>query len=241
LRGDFQSDSALRAQVIAQLAEQYQVPSLRDIAIQQVKAEWPRTLEEWDKLQEVIVAQPGGDELRYTWPEPATAIRFARVVNVPEILPAAFYSLSRIRMVADPYTWQFEDGSIEKGDGPTLKIGREEIACFQPSSRWMQLEGDDQECYVKFMEHLSDWATDAGLSINMNSAGICIKCRQLLEDASRPMDPEKEDVLEQLKDLSGQFPSIHRDMCDKCRKTLNENGCDLRKDLWAKLESFIEY
>ncbi|TDL27772.1 hypothetical protein BD410DRAFT_893958 [Rickenella mellea] len=87
---------------VLKLATKYDFRKLRRRIIEQYIPAWPDTLMEWDHLEQTMstwrrdfntIAPAYLDEV---FPEPGGAVRLARECNIPEILPAAFYSLSRI-------------------------------------------------------------------------------------------------------------------------------------------------
>jgi hypothetical protein len=76
---------------------------LQDRIVRHVEADWPQSLWQWDMLEaEILVMEetwcneykngPIDDYL----PEPTSAIRLARECDIPSILPATFYHLSRL-------------------------------------------------------------------------------------------------------------------------------------------------
>ena len=87
----------------------------------------------------------GLHQLDDLYPEPATAIQLARACNVPHILPAAFYHLSRISLYDD---W---DEIRRSDDIPD---------CGQQSALWMHLSAQDFLCLFKGKQKLQRAARD---------------------------------------------------------------------------------
>ena len=77
-----------------------------------LECDWPQSLRQWDNLEDEIAmlesswmnqSPPPSIHLDDCLPEPAAAIRLARECDVPNILPAAFYHLSRLS-IADNWS-----------------------------------------------------------------------------------------------------------------------------------------
>jgi hypothetical protein len=118
----------------------------RQNIVGQVEQNWPLTLRQWDELGSQLraIAQlargdldnqldlepayPGG-----RLPEPASAIRLARERNIPTILPAAFYHLSRL--------------SIDDDWGETPHCDQPLAAGY--TAEWNLLTADDLRCLLK--------------------------------------------------------------------------------------------
>ncbi|KDQ58242.1 hypothetical protein JAAARDRAFT_57970 [Jaapia argillacea MUCL 33604] len=108
------------------LANKYQFDELRKIIVRQLEADWPQTLADWDRLEKEVrfvhyeehgkdsAGQVDGLYLDDRFPEPASAIRLAQECDVPNILPAAFYHLSRIDLDADWDRYRSEGDKIRK-------------------------------------------------------------------------------------------------------------------------------
>ncbi|KAJ6490351.1 hypothetical protein C8R47DRAFT_1014560 [Mycena vitilis] len=134
------------------MATKYEMEALRDRIVAQLQADWPNTLTEWDRLEtevESIMDEHESKEgelvdglyLDERLPEPAAAIRLAMDCNVPRIMPAALYHLSRLRTDDD---WlQYHE------DRPTLiQVNR--------TARWDLLEAADYKLLLKIREMLAD-------------------------------------------------------------------------------------
>lgn len=73
---------------------------VRSKVVARIEADWPITLEEWDQDEEFYSSDDIRDfkrrrRLRSAPPEPAAAVVLARRFDMPTILPAAFYELTR--------------------------------------------------------------------------------------------------------------------------------------------------
>lgn len=96
------------------MANKYQVDFIRQKIVARLESDWPQTISAWERLeseistmgdQEIALGYSGSPSRPLTLdnalPEPASAIRLARDCNIPSILPAAFYHLSRLSIGDD--------------------------------------------------------------------------------------------------------------------------------------------
>ncbi|KAH7924483.1 hypothetical protein BV22DRAFT_1035082 [Leucogyrophana mollusca] len=148
------------------LAKKYQIKSLYDHLVKHFRADWPQSLQEWDALEEEIGLRLNQFQLadintefdiNYVddvFPEPASAIRLARELDIPEILPAAFYQLSRLDVTHDRDRWADYTGyddfytSLREGERSAhwslltseelihVFLGREGLQRFAQSLQW---------------------------------------------------------------------------------------------------------
>ncbi len=82
------------------LSTKYELDDIRLQLVQQIKAEWPETLKEWDRVDICRDALMADEKRVAEWPrelmpEAATSIHLGERFDVPSILPAAYYDLSR--------------------------------------------------------------------------------------------------------------------------------------------------
>lgn len=91
------------------LATKYQMEALRSRIVTQLQHDWPSTLDGWDvsedRYQSIKVSHDLCPDKR-PWlfdlmPDPASAIWLGTTCDVPQILPAAFYHLCRIKAKND--------------------------------------------------------------------------------------------------------------------------------------------
>ncbi|KIJ42401.1 hypothetical protein M422DRAFT_208903 [Sphaerobolus stellatus SS14] len=107
-----QADTVKRVQGVLALATKYDVDILRQRIVELLQGDWPASLEDWESAHEerkAIVtgarSKPSknkhiseiyGQAAAKCLPDPCSAISLASSCNVPSILPAAFYDLSKI-------------------------------------------------------------------------------------------------------------------------------------------------
>lgn len=129
------------------MANKYQVDNVRRIIVERLESDWPCTLLSWRILEAEIEvmkeyayahAEPNDDMFNYhldrELPEPVSAIRLAYECNVPRILPAAYYQLSRL-------TVEHDSDSIKDYEAAIMFICHHGME--QRTARWSLLEKAD--------------------------------------------------------------------------------------------------
>ncbi|KAI0330138.1 hypothetical protein GY45DRAFT_1370977 [Cubamyces sp. BRFM 1775] len=80
---------------ILRLSTKYEVKHLRETALVKLLRSWPAKLEDWDKREQAALSPEGVYSPRSTLPYPLLIIKLGRETNAFELLPSAFYDLSR--------------------------------------------------------------------------------------------------------------------------------------------------
>ncbi|KAI0702942.1 hypothetical protein C8T65DRAFT_578972 [Cerioporus squamosus] len=80
---------------ILRLATKYAVDALRDVIMRNLSLSWPTTLQMWEARERAATSADGVYAPRPVLPHPLLVIELAREVGAPELLPSAFYDLSR--------------------------------------------------------------------------------------------------------------------------------------------------
>ncbi|KAG9040298.1 hypothetical protein FS837_000826 [Tulasnella sp. UAMH 9824] len=179
---------------IIRLSRKYLLLRLAPAAMFRIRSDWPTTLEEWDKNElHLLAITRWNAQVRYDSQdgrsrlgpedhlvEPCGVIRFARQEDIPEILPAAFYHLSRISSLNDPHRPKSGNESQKRAhcswtegcryatrsfltpaDWDTLMIGKAEIRAWFANFRkygWQSIHakncgaGDPNGCVLSSQE-----------------------------------------------------------------------------------------
>ncbi|OBZ79828.1 hypothetical protein A0H81_01512 [Grifola frondosa] len=122
------------------LAMKYECDALRARIVENLEADWPQTLAQWDarRSESILVrsehsmqltGKVNGLYLDDRLPEPASAIRIASDYYIPSILPAAFYQLALLSTDAD---WD----AYRANPGKHLRFGAR-------TARWRLLDKRD--------------------------------------------------------------------------------------------------
>ncbi|KAI1787049.1 hypothetical protein LXA43DRAFT_740396 [Ganoderma leucocontextum] len=131
---------------VIRLADKYLIEPLHHRLVQQVCEDWPTRLVDYDIKQaeiDSVGALPLNAHLKYggrlanVIPEPASAILFAQEFECPQILPAAFYTLSLIPVAHD---WSSEWCQYD-----------------EPLARWSILDKENLVRYISGCQSLDQY------------------------------------------------------------------------------------
>lgn len=216
------------------LANKYCMDALRARIVQHIEQDWPQSLAQWDQLEgeiEVMIEGRRIDRqsscmlLDDCLPEPASAIRLGRECNIPSILPAAFYHLSRLSV--------FNDKQVKSPDATAELTKR--------SADWHSLDVTDLICLLKgrFMlsvalnAFLRPWRPDNA----DHFSEICTTLRQhqLWADIKLQCS-HSSDILLTLRRLGMQ---TYDEVCYACCRSIQMHLHQLRREIWARLPEFF--
>ncbi|KAG9310780.1 hypothetical protein JVU11DRAFT_8629 [Chiua virens] len=133
-----------------ELSRKYGIDRMDTEVRAHLESDWPQTLHEWDKLEKAVetmetelghrkfkmnpvTGPPPRRLLDDYFPEPASAIRLARRFEIPRILPAAFYHLSRLEISDD---WE------KNRANPSY------LSTTKRNARWGLLDTEDFRCLL---------------------------------------------------------------------------------------------
>ncbi|EIW86036.1 hypothetical protein CONPUDRAFT_46875 [Coniophora puteana RWD-64-598 SS2] len=228
---------------ILRLAKKYQIDSVWHRLVHQVEADWPTSLPEWDQLKGEIELRHSRrmeenlpDELPHNddvYPEPGAAISLAREFCLYDILPAAFYHLSRTQIscnraaktddqgVSDNIAEIHEDGGrtanwsyLTRNDFKCLLLGRERIQRFM-ESKALQFQNSSRF---------------ADCDLGCDRRGIETKFQLVLQSS---------DVLAGLKGFITEDYATDG-VCSPCISRAKRDAQTLRQDVWAKLPQLFD-
>ncbi|THV05123.1 hypothetical protein K435DRAFT_137658 [Dendrothele bispora CBS 962.96] len=130
---------------LLRLSTKFQVHHLRSKIIHGLSETWPSNLTQWDAREGNATNSLGIYSPRLTIPHPILVINLARSVNAPELLPSAFYDLSRSSPKQIVATYSRPDTSdvheLSQDDFFNLLKGREYASRFLSTFLVNFLEG----------------------------------------------------------------------------------------------------
>ena len=251
-------NNALRVMGLMRLTSKYQMEGLHAALLRCIQADWPQTLQEWDRLQ--IELDHVRDQLQASkpfdmdeddrtmpniddcFPEPASAILLATTFACPSILPAAFYQLSITDASADWDEYRSSDAA------PDVELEHQTVlARGGRTARWSLLDQTNLLRYVRGRARLDEWLSDIEDCVTsyLGSAECMIpQCCQwartechrnfLLEGPGRvrPFDP-----LGALKYLFDYVP--HASFCPACATHVRNELTRVRQEIWNELPTIF--
>ncbi|KAI0639952.1 hypothetical protein C8Q77DRAFT_1046589 [Trametes polyzona] len=221
------------------LAMKYECEALRQRLIENLEADWPQTLAQWDaRRAEAIILRSehslqltgkvGGRYLDDRLPEPASAIRIASDHGVPSILPAAFYQLALLSTDADWDAYRASPGTSKH-----LRFGAR-------TARWRLLDKRDLMRLVHGQKLLAGYTRAVGTDVfgPRCQRGVkgCTKARNdcwkyFQENAPNSMD-DPLDILHDCMRLDTLFTELP---CAACTAEITVMAEKKRRELWRSL------
>jgi hypothetical protein len=232
---------------VLSLANKYGMDQFRLRIVQHIQLDWPQSLWQWDKLEAQITSMrtawgkgPNGEPdfqrlyLDDNLPEPASAIRLARECDIPAVLPAAFYHLSRLSIYDDwCETRQFLGTDPMHCEG--LDSGRR-------TAEWGLLTAEDFVCLLKGQAKLS---VAAGEMLHFGHSGReehehdCPQSKQFeIFQKIRETCHHSTDILRATRVLM-EGVGIGEEMCLLCHSYIRQELASFRQRLWMKLPDFF--
>ncbi|KAF8121079.1 hypothetical protein EV363DRAFT_1187321 [Boletus edulis] len=156
---------------ILDLSRKYGITRMYAQIMRHLESDWPQTLNDWDKLERDITETKNSDADRIDdhSPEPAAAIKLAHRFDIPSILPAAFYHLSRLS-IQDDWDKTHADPSISIRN-PTKR-----------TAKWGLLSAKDFRCLLLGKAELADFLRGCINPEDLRHShmwqGILVKCLQ---------------------------------------------------------------
>ncbi|TDL17691.1 hypothetical protein BD410DRAFT_754226 [Rickenella mellea] len=232
---------------ILSLATKYFISSLRRRIVQQLQKDWPTTLNEWDTLEGHIVAWSPPDPenpmniwLDGSFPEPASAISISRRFDIPQLLPAAFYHLSRLTVEQDwdhyrdsDFTDQFYHDMIEhKGRSARWRLlGRDDLICL--------LKGKDT--IKKHLEVFENSFSSGNKRCREKDSDCSNKIRGIVKRIIR-ISEESRDPLATFKEYGkipefghSEDPEYEDQVCFSCSRNMKRRMGEWRCDFWDNI------
>ncbi|KIO28776.1 hypothetical protein M407DRAFT_229333 [Tulasnella calospora MUT 4182] len=246
---------------ILRLAPKYNLTRLAPIAKRRIQEEWPREIDGWDRNEKHLsamcewnalvrqtddVEQHPGEEVDII--EPCAAIRLGTDSGMPEILPAAFYHLSRLSPIYDRvHRSQNDLVGYQRSQSYWLDGGRSadrEILSSQDFEKLYIGKGEIRNWVEDFMdlgwksEHLLD-CSGADLECAAMSVGWRIYWSREIEPMIvQLLCEDGMDVLEWLRSTQGRVGEDGQ-LCSGCCSQIREAIGLARKTFWRSLPKFF--
>lgn len=217
------------------LATKYQIDDIRKAIIERLESDWPQTLGQWDALEAHADALTleyranGPVEGLYPddqLPEPASAIRLARECNIPSILPAAFYHLSRLSPGND-----WDKAHASRGDVSGVPQAQYQLGLR--TAKWCLLDTDDFMCLLRAKEVESNEIAMAPLKLRFQlqtptlCSDGCLTQATVMMGWWHPFDP-----LRYLDEKFGVGELTRRGVCAKCAPIAQKHAQERRENFW---------
>lgn len=247
------ADSVTTHQNLLRLASKYQMDDILERAVIELATGWPMDLKEWEELDDRIQL---GLSLNKTEnpktlsdkfiPEPVAAIQLAQQHRVLQILPAAYYHLSRISIDDD---WDARHGAhaVEARTATTANPF---------SARWRLLSASELRTILRGRERLAHLAKTKAPAVFTPSLGgalhkgprgddVLAACAKGCEAAWNSFLADfvftNGDILRALQQNCGSRVLLQAELCTGCMMFVAENGQNLRRAVWEELPRIFDF
>ncbi|EIW80338.1 hypothetical protein CONPUDRAFT_73485 [Coniophora puteana RWD-64-598 SS2] len=244
----YDPETPRKIQGILRLAKKYQITFLSDRLIKQFEADWPQTIPEWDRLEgEVMLCQtrrrtedleehipPFNDDI---FPEPGSAIRLAREFHLTNVLPAAFYHLSRLEISCDRSAKEIDRGVAARIVEVQEEGGR--------TADWSFLTNGDLKCLLlgreRIRQYLQGKATLSVFHVSLKEVNMCHRdCNAAsLDSKLQSLARCTSDAMNDLKALVAEDGEAIEELCPTCQRRAGEIATGLRMAIWDSLYEFF--
>ncbi|KAJ7462250.1 hypothetical protein B0H11DRAFT_2160122 [Mycena galericulata] len=224
---------------LLRLTTKYQVNHLRSSLLREMqRVQWPVRLAQWEVREAEATDSNGHYDARLHYPHPILVINLAQAINASEILPSAYYDLSRYVVSETTAGYTDSDNVVHQlspDDLMSLLKGREHASRFLSTFIVNELEG--REPSVSCV-HIRD--EDAAQRRACQAAFESITF-EILRDVNgvthRSSDPlfaiVDAELMQTRDDAQGQ-PSVLR-ACEFCRLEFGAAVDQAREEFWSKL------
>ncbi|KAI0674983.1 hypothetical protein C8Q78DRAFT_965592 [Trametes maxima] len=231
---------------ILRLSTKYEVLGLREMTIRHLSMPWPTTLTMWEMREKAATNMDGLYAPRNQLPHPLVVIQLGRETKAPQLLPSAFYDLSR------SLPSQLMDGYVDPNgvrhdltDDDLCRVlrGKEAGARFFSTFIVTQLEGrgPSPHCLNRNEDHpsikracqMAFEAVTFELIRDMNGM-VCNR-------NSDPLFTIAESVLMQTRnDQPGMENKAVCRACEACRMEYEAVVQTARQEFWRQLPTWFE-
>ncbi|KAJ7262214.1 hypothetical protein B0H12DRAFT_1104842 [Mycena haematopus] len=225
---------------LLRLTTKYQVKHIRSSLLREIqRTHWPARLAHWEIREAEATDSSGHYDARLHYPHPILVINLARAIQAPELLPSAFYDLSRCAVSETTAGYTDPNNTVHQlsqEDLMNLLKGREHASRFLSTFIVNELEARTPS--VNCVHGGED---DAGQRRACQVAFESITF-EILRDVNgithRSSDPLFAIVDAELMQTRDDAHSVLR-ACEFCRLEFGVAVDQAREEFWAKMPSWF--
>jgi len=231
---------------ILRLTTKYIIESLRTRALNHLRIAWPTTLKEWDAREDIARSYDLGNPTHrgFRYPSPIAVIQLARENNAPELLPAAFYDLSRYHFhqiyepaAGEPLSYPPLISVLAPDDIQRLALGKEASLHFVTTL--IQSMANGAHPARQTLSHLRRKSSE---NVCVSAAACKQDFEELVELATQHYLFDRErgctDPLYVAEEL-GQLKSAEFSECKPCAKALERWAIRERERMWNLIPTWF--
>ncbi|KAJ7072359.1 hypothetical protein C8F01DRAFT_1243411 [Mycena amicta] len=219
---------------LLRLTTKYQVKLRSSLLRELQRVHWPMRLAQWD-AREAEATVNGQYDARSCYPHPILVINLARAINAPELLPSAFYTLSRFAVSETTAGHIDSQGVLHQlatDDLMLLLKGREHASRFLSTFLVNELEGREpsSNCLHKRLEDMGQRRA-CQAAFESVTFEILRDVNGVTHRSSDPLFAMLDAELMQTRESQG---SVLR-ACEFCRAEFGNAVDQARQEFWQKI------
>ncbi|EMD37483.1 hypothetical protein CERSUDRAFT_154136 [Gelatoporia subvermispora B] len=231
---------------LLRISTKYGVEELRKEAIRILCLSWPTSLANWETREKSVTSADGLYAPRPSLPHPIFIIELARETDVPELLPSAFYDLSRYlpsHLAAGHTTSEGEKHMLAQEDLLKILRGKEHGARFFSTFIVNELEGRTPS---EFCLYRNDATPTRKRACQIAYEAITF---ELIRDVNgmvcnRNSDPlfaiAETFLMQTREDIPGAENEVVHRTCEFCRMEYGAVVDAVREELWRKIPEWFD-
>jgi len=227
------------------MATKYEMPELREKLVRIVESEWPMTPDEFEDFDrrhdELYKRYKDGIVELASWPlhllpEPAAAIALALEFNIPSILPAAYYDLSRCDV-----DWEWDNVNLDSMAFHVCHHGK--------PPRWHLMSAAAHRNLLRVHGAISSGAFNVQSCCSTEPRRNCQAfptCKGIWSDLRlRLVTPKLHcDILKCLRDIlhvkENGSKTLPSKLCKSCEQTFLYEVVDMRENIWSQIVEIFQ-
>ncbi|KAJ7594567.1 hypothetical protein C8J56DRAFT_821382 [Mycena floridula] len=226
---------------LLRMSTKYQVSHLRKDLLRGLSISWPSSLAEWDMRESLATSDNGAYDPRNLYPHPTLIINLARDIGATELLPSAFYDLSRYPPSQIISGCSNEDSTIHRlspADLMDALKGREHASRFLSTFIVNEMEGRAPATACVYQKH-SDMSRRRTCQATFEAITF-----EILRDNNENVCHRSSDPLFAIMDavlLQSRTSQLHSDLlpCEPCQLEFRSVVEFNRETFWRKLPEWF--
>ncbi|KAJ7287571.1 hypothetical protein C8J57DRAFT_1431101 [Mycena rebaudengoi] len=228
---------------LLRLTTKYQVVHIRSSLLRELqRVQWPVRLAEWETREAAATDANGHYNARLHYPHPILVINLGRAINAADILPSAFYDLSRSLVSETTAGYTDSENTLHQlspDDLMSLLKGREHASRFLSTFIVNELEGREpsQNCIHRGDEDAAQ-RRSCQAAFEACTFEILQNVNGVTHRSSDPLFAIVDAELMQTRDEPQGQVSVLR-ACEFCRLEFGAAVDQAREEFWSKLPAWF--
>lgn len=243
----YDPENPIHAEPILRIATKYQLDRIHDSVVSQLALDWPSTLSEWVGFETYMGSRHQGTGSNACFdqivPEPASAIVVAKTFGISSVLPAAFYSLSRVYLQND-WDKNHRLRLVASIPGPGPHSIDKSVNTHEATARWRMLGLQDFRNLSQGRELMQQATTKILDDLEENPeacSGPCAKAIRTIRRIIRDEQTHSRDILQELNRYQ-RLPELESaSLCENCQLGFCARVYQIRIAFWHDLPDYFNF